>query len=138
MASIVYQERVLPDVKDVYGLYLRSGLGELTVDREKLFRSIQNSSFHVSAYDGELLIGYLRAVGDGERSMYLQEIVVDPLYRRRGIGSEMIRRFVNAYPSVKRLVAVTASEEKSLSFFAANRLSFLDEKTLVALVFPKR
>lgn len=46
----------------------------------------------VCAYEGERLVGTGRIVGDGVLHALLADVIVDPAYRHRGIGSEIVER----------------------------------------------
>lgn len=40
------------------------------------------------------MVGFARAISDGASDAYIQDVVVDPRFRRRGIASEMVRTLV--------------------------------------------
>jgi ribosomal protein S18 acetylase RimI-like enzyme len=66
-----------------------------TRDRERLAQMVRGSMYAVSAYDGETLVGYVRALSDGAFNAYVSTVAVLPEYQRRGIGREMIRRLLD-------------------------------------------
>ena len=49
----------------------------------------------VGAFEGERLIGLGRALSDGVSDAYIQDVVVSPDFRRRGVGGEIVRRLVS-------------------------------------------
>lgn len=55
---------------------------------------------HIGAWDGDRLVGSVRMLTDGYFLATVSEILVDPGYRRRGIGREPMRRAVAAAPAV--------------------------------------
>ena len=55
--------------------------------RESLARTI-----NIGAYDGERLVGALRLLTDGYEWTVVTDFLVEPEYRRRGIGSALWRR----------------------------------------------
>ena len=48
--------------------------------------------YAVSAYAGERLVGTGRIIGDGVLHALLVDVIVDPGYRHRGIGSAIVER----------------------------------------------
>ena len=50
--------------------------------------------YAVSAYEGERLVGTGRIIGDGVLHALLVDVIVDPDYRHRGIGSAIVERLV--------------------------------------------
>jgi GNAT superfamily N-acetyltransferase len=50
--------------------------------------------YAVSAYAGNRLVGTGRIIGDGVLHALLVDVMVDPAYRHRGIGSAIVERLV--------------------------------------------
>ena len=48
----------------------------------------------VSAYEGTRLVGTGRIIGDGVLHALIADVIVDPAYRHRGIGSAIVERLV--------------------------------------------
>ncbi len=61
---------------------------------EWLPRLVAGSFCFASAYDGERLVGMGRAISDGVTDAYIQDVVVHPDYRRRGIGAGIVTAIV--------------------------------------------
>lgn len=72
-------------------IYNRSGLS-----RPKDLRLIQNMIEHanviVTAWDGEKLVGFLRAMTDFSFDCYLNDLAVDKEYQHIGVGRELVKR----------------------------------------------
>ena len=47
---------------------------------------------NIGAWDGSRLVGALRLLSDGYEWSVVTDIIVDPEYRRRGIGRELMQR----------------------------------------------
>lgn len=62
--------------------------GEYDVDRTQAALS---RTLNISAYDDGLLVGCLRILSDGYYFGTVTELLVLPEYRRRGIGSRLLR-----------------------------------------------
>jgi ribosomal protein S18 acetylase RimI-like enzyme len=48
----------------------------------------------VGAWDGSRLVGFARLVSDGRLRAYVEDVVVHPDYRRKGIGRSLVCRLV--------------------------------------------
>lgn len=49
-----------------------------------------NSFLAIGAYDHSQLVGLIRVVGDGLTFIYVQDLLVNSAYQRRGIGTKLI------------------------------------------------
>ena len=56
--------------------------------------ALRGSCVVCAAYSGEILIGMGRVLGDGVSDAYIQDVVVDPEFRRRGVGGAVVKRLV--------------------------------------------
>ena len=60
-----------------------------------LVAALKNSCAVCAAYDGNgELAGMGRALGDGVSDAYIQDVVVDPAFRRRGVGGAIVKGLV--------------------------------------------
>lgn len=64
---------------------------------EKLVRAMHNSTKVISAWDGNRLVGLVRALDDGETVAFLHYLLVDPDYQGRHIGDELMKRIMAFY-----------------------------------------
>jgi ribosomal protein S18 acetylase RimI-like enzyme len=55
-------------------------------------RVLPRSLAHLAARDGERLIGFVNLAWDGGIHCFLLDICVDPDFRRRGIGTDLMRQ----------------------------------------------
>ncbi len=69
------------------------GWGDISKDDAK--SALEHSLFGISLYDDEQLIGMARCIGDGVFNVYIQDVIVKPNYRGKGLGSAMIRAFLS-------------------------------------------
>ncbi len=100
-----------PSVKQYQQLYASTGWAKMT-DHE-ITKALSNSLFFVSALDNEQLVGMLRVVGDGSMYFYIQDVVVDPSYQKRGIAREMMNRvmdYLNNETSENSFIGLMAAE----------------------------
>lgn len=60
-------------------------------------KSMSNSScFGVYADDQEKLIGFARVISDYATSYYLCDVIIDPEYRHRGLGTALVSHIVTS------------------------------------------
>jgi|ERR1700681_522720 len=55
---------------------------------------LKRSDYVVLALDGRPVVGFITAISDGVLSAYIPLLEVLPTYRKRGIGSELVRRML--------------------------------------------
>ena len=72
--------------------------------------SLRGSAAVVSAWDGDELVGFARAVGDGVYRALVEDVVVDEAWRGRGVGQELIARLVAQLSSTEEIRLVTRPE----------------------------
>lgn len=59
---------------------------------DKLAAAFRNTDAVFSAWEGDRLVGVLRALSDGVWQANIDCLIVDPQYQKRGIASELIRQ----------------------------------------------
>lgn len=57
---------------------------------DKIVKGLRNSSHVISAWDGERLVGLIRALDDGETVGFLHYLLVDPEYQGYHIGGKLM------------------------------------------------
>jgi ribosomal protein S18 acetylase RimI-like enzyme len=67
---------------------------EYQISKDDLETVVRNSCFVVAAYDEERLVGFGRIVTDGVLHAMVYDLITDPEYRERGVGSEVLARLV--------------------------------------------
>ena len=75
-----------------------------------------NSSVVISAWDGQRLVGLLRALDDGETVAFLHYLLVDPAYQRRHIGAELMRRMLDRFGDLL-YVKIMPSDPVTIPFY---------------------
>ena len=107
-------------------LYESCGWTNYTADAHMLENAFKHSLCVLGAYDGETLIGIARAVGDEVSILYIQDILIDSAYRRRGIGSNLLLTLVQRYPKVYQTVLMTDDTEETRAFYEVNGFSRME------------
>jgi ribosomal protein S18 acetylase RimI-like enzyme len=83
----------------------------------KLQEAIRNSSYVVTAWIGEKLIGLARGLSDDVSIFYLQDILIDPEYQRQGVGRELLSNCLERYQHVRMKVLITDDEKRQKIFY---------------------
>jgi aralkylamine N-acetyltransferase len=98
------------DWHEVCSLIERAPLG--TREPDALRRAAQNSYVVCSAFHGHALIGFGRAISDGEYQSAIYDMVVSPEYQGRGVGKAIMNALMDRLPQGKALIyAVPGKEE---------------------------
>jgi len=87
----------LPEAAAYFALFETTGWNsDYRADAQEAHQAISRSWAAVSAYSGERLVGFGRVISDGALYAVLFDVIVDPEYQNRGIGTEITRRLVRA------------------------------------------
>lgn len=60
-----------------------------------------NSTFVVSAWEGERLVGAVRVLSDKVIRSVVYDLLVDPAYQGSGIGRELLQRCLEQFPGTE-------------------------------------
>ena len=104
------------DEREILLLYASVGWTAYTDQPETLRRGFENSLLTLAAYEENRLIGVLRAVGDGQTIVFVQDLLILPEYQRRGVGTALLRELLARYPQVRQ-IELTADDSPSLLAF---------------------
>lgn len=117
---IAIQKGRLPGREALGELYADAGWTAYTGRLDQLERGVAASLAVYTAWEGEALVGLLRAVGDGQTILYLQDLLVRSSHRRRGIGRGLLERMTADYPQVRQKVLLTdAADRRAMDFYRA-------------------
>ena len=112
---ITYSNTKIFLMEDLQRLFLSVGW-ESGNYPDKLVRAMRNSTHVVSAWDGNRLIGLVRALDDGETVAFLHYFLVDPAYQGQHIGDELMKR-VMAFFENHLYVKIMPSDPKTIAFY---------------------
>ncbi|HYK87479.1 MAG TPA: GNAT family N-acetyltransferase [Acidobacteriota bacterium] len=93
-AEFTYESVTTAPAEDIVALYQAGGWWRESRENRLRIEPMIRGSFCfmvVRAPDGKI-VAMGRAISDGASDAYIQDVVVLPAYRRRGIGRELIRR----------------------------------------------
>lgn len=111
--------QALPSREQLLALYDSVGWSAYTCEPDRLERAVAASLSVFTAWDGSHLVGLLRAVGDGETILYIQDLLVAPAWQRQGIGRRLMETCLETYPHVRQKVLLTDNTEGNLAFYRA-------------------
>ena len=115
MITIKKQEIV--KLEDVLHLYQVVGWTNYTDQSEMLEQALSHSLAMYLAFDGEKIVGLIRLIGDGFSSVLVQDLIVLPIYQRKGIGSALMKEALEDYKDVYQVQLVTEQTERTLGFY---------------------
>jgi len=105
--------------EEIAKLYASVGWTAYTDDLAALERGFAHSLLVLAAYDGEELLGILRAVGDGETIIFIQDILVFPAQQRKGVGTALVREVLDRYRHVRQIELTTDNTPETEAFYKA-------------------
>ncbi len=130
--SITYKKGIIPDSKEINFLYDDAGFTSYTKNLDCLMKALENSIFIITAWENDSLIGLVRAVGDGKTIVYIQDIVVLSSYRRKGIGTNLLKQLINEFPDVRQKVLLTDDKPENRKFYESLGFTSCDNGKLIA------
>lgn len=136
--EITYSNRRAIDFQKVLDLYDNAGWTAYTSDPETLQQAINNSLYFLTAWNGQQLVGLLRAVGDGLTIIYIQDIIVLDSFRRQGIGKELIKRTLDKYENVRQILLLTDEQTNTISFYNSVGLQQTKDLKLTSFIRLKQ
>ena len=107
------------DEAEVLPLYESVGWTNYTRDPAMLRRAFAGSLAVLGAYDGERLIGLVRAVGDGASVLLVQDLLVQPERQRRGIGTALLRTLLARFGAVYQIFLMTDDTPEHDAFYCS-------------------
>ena len=103
--------------QEILPLYASVGWTAYTDHPEQLRKGFENSMLTLAAYEGNQLLGIIRAVGDGHTIVFVQDILVFPEHQRKGIGSALLQAILDRYSHVRQIELATDNTAKTIAFY---------------------
>ena len=94
----------------VVELLKETGMGYRAADVHR--RAFENSHTVVFVFDNDLLVGFGRAISDGEYQAALYDIAVSPDYQGLGIGKIIVQDIINHIPNCNFILYASPGKEK--------------------------
>lgn len=114
---MIISEYLNNNFEEILELYESVGWTNYTNHPERLKRGIKKSLITLIAYEEEKIIGLIRAVGDEETLVLIQDILIRPEYQRRGIGTKLIKKILEKYKNVYQVQLLTDNTERTIKFY---------------------
>ena len=105
------------DAQEILALYGSVGWTAYTDRPEALKAGFDRSLLCLAAYEGKELVALLRAVGDGQTMVLLQDILVHPARQRQGIGTSLMITALSAAGGEKDIAVYLIANEKAIPFY---------------------
>jgi GNAT superfamily N-acetyltransferase len=132
MADSISYKHHTPSLPQLLELYNDAGWVAYTNDPEKLQVAFENSPAVISAWDGETLVGIIRAIGDKATILYIQDILVLTTYKRKGIGRALVEMLLAENTNIRQIVLLTDNTTETRPFYETLGFSSCDKGALVA------
>lgn len=121
-------------LEEIVNLYRSVGWTNYLDRADVLERAFASSLCILGAYDGDKLVGFIRAVGDGQTIVFVQDIIVLPEYQRQGIGTQLLQAILDKYQDVYQVELLTDYTEKTKAFYRSLGLTASDELGCLAFI----
>jgi GNAT superfamily N-acetyltransferase len=92
MSYTVKIRECIPSVEEYQRL--RDSVNWSKVSDRAVKNSLENSLFSICAFLNSKLIGYGRIIGDRGIYYYIQDMMVLPIYQKRGIGKQIMNELI--------------------------------------------
>ena len=113
--------------QEILPLYESVGWTAYTDQPEVLRKGFENAMLTLAAYEGDQLLGIIRAVGDGYTVVFVQDILVFPEHQRKGIGSALLQAILDRYSHVRQIELATDNTPKTVAFYKSMSFRELSE-----------
>ena len=121
-------------LEEIINLYQSVGWTNYLERISVLEEAYANSLCVIGAYDNEKLVGIIRAVGDGQTIVFVQDIIVLPEYQRKGIGTKLLKAVMDKYHDVYQMELLTDNTEKTKAFYHSVGFTASDDIGCVAFI----
>lgn len=130
--NILIRKQVIPSLDSLLNLYNDVSWTAYTSNPNQLELALKNSLKVWTAWDGDLLVGLARVIGDGSTIIYIQDILVLKAYQGRGIGSHFITTILDEYEDIRQIILLTEDNQITKKFYEKNGLNQVGKYDCVA------
>lgn len=128
---ITYSLDKIVDYSRLVELFEEAGWHDKTRDSKRLKTMVENSQAVVTAWDGELMVGFARCVTDFVFNGQINNVVVDLRYRGHGIGRGLIQRILE---SSKDVTYILRGDPENQEFYKSMGFEYTD----LCLVYKRK
>lgn len=116
------------DFKKILDLYDSVGWSAYTDYPETLLKAFENTTYVLLAIEEDRVHGALRSVSDEVSIHYLQDILINPEFQKKGLGRKLLEKSLDRFRDVRTHMILTDDEEKQLLFYQS--LGYKNTKSL--------
>ena len=135
---IIIRKQEIVKLEDVFYLYQAVGWTNYTNQPQMLEQALPHSLVVYLAFDGEKIVGLIRLVGDGFSSVFVQDLIVLPIYQRQGIGSALMKEALEDYKDAYQVQLVTDQTERTLGFYRSMGFEILSTYNCIGMTWMNR
>ena len=135
---ITIRKQEIVKLEDVLHLYQAVGWTNYTHQPEMLEQALSHSLVIYLALDGDAVVGLIRLVGDGFSSVFVQDLIVLPIYQRQGIGSALMKEALEDYKDAYQVQLVTDQTERTLEFYRSMGFETLSTYDFTGMIWVNR
>ena len=123
------------NLEQIISLYKKVGWINYLKLENKLKDAFNNSLLTLCAYEDDKIVGLIRVVGDGISIIFIQDILVDPLYQGKKIGSSLVKMVLDKYKDVYQIELLTDDTKNNKEFY--EKLGFKEVSANGCIAFVK-
>jgi ribosomal protein S18 acetylase RimI-like enzyme len=123
------------DVDTLKLLYRKNHWDMYLKDMEGFKRMFENSTAVYGAFEYDRLVGLTRVMSDNVHILYIQDVLVDPDYTKKGVGSALVKTVLEAFEHVRQKVLLTDVDAQGAHrLYELHGFKKTDQKGLVCYV----
>ena len=111
MINFEYKENIQIEKEELIELF-KSVNWKTAEYPNRLYKAIENSSYTISAWNNDKLIGLLSAIDDGNINVFLTYLLIKPQYQKLGIGNKMMSNFCLHFKGFGRRIFTTELDKE--------------------------
>lgn len=122
-------------IESIKEIYRKESWNAYLKDDEKLVHAFDKSLYIMGAFNDCKLIGFVRCVGDGEHILVVQDLIVDPKYQKRGIGTYLFKTIMQKYSKVRMFLVITDIEDAvDNKFYQSFNFKKLEDMNMIGYI----
>lgn len=114
MGKIEYKINNHTSAKEIADLRESVGWNRM---EECYLNQVMTSYFNISCYENNMLVGYVDVVCNGVTDAYIQDLMVRPEYRGKGIGTNLMNMAIKKLKDDQIYMISVVFEERLLPFY---------------------
>lgn len=91
----------------------------------RLIKALKSSPFVVTAWNGNKLVGLIRALDDGEMVVFLHYLLVHPDYQGNGIAAHLLQIIKEKYKDYL-YINIMPDERQNITFYQKHGFTLLE------------